>query len=61
MNRIVEIARANGFEKITGEHLPTPKNGIVANLLGEMGFSGNGIISLDIVSYKERKALIAKV
>lgn len=59
MNRIVEIAKANGFTTITGEYLPTAKNGIVAGLLPEMGFSGNGVQSLDVAAYQPRETLIA--
>jgi FkbH-like protein len=59
MNRIVEIARANGFATIAGEYLPTAKNGIVSGLLQEMNFSGNGTLSLDVATYTPRETFIA--
>lgn len=59
LNKIVDIARTNGFEKITGEYLPTAKNGIVANLLTDLGFTGTGVVSLDVASFKNRPTLIA--
>lgn len=62
MNKLVEIARANGFSKISGEYLPTAKNGIVEDLLTEMGFSGNnGIRSIDVNSYENKPSTISTV
>ena len=37
-NQIVEEARRSGVKKILAEFLPTPKNGLVKNLLPDMGF-----------------------
>jgi FkbH-like protein len=51
MNCILEIAKANGFKKITAEYLPTAKNGIVAQLLSDMRFSGNGIQAVAVDGY----------
>lgn len=59
LNKLIAIARENGFEKISGEYLPTAKNGIVANLLNDLGFSGNGVVSCDVASYSVRPTLIA--
>lgn len=39
MNRIVELATESGCATITGEYIPTAKNGFVADLLDELGFS----------------------
>lgn len=58
LNKIVELAKTGKFERITGEYLPTAKNGIVANLLSDLGFNGDGIFSLDIASCSERNTLI---
>ena len=44
------IARELGAETIVGEYLPTPKNGVVANLYSSLGFvpSGDGRWTLDV-------------
>lgn len=38
LNTIVDWAKRNGFKKIIGEYLPTPKNGMVANHYTNLGF-----------------------
>ena len=60
MNKLVELARAKGFPAITGEYLPTPKNGIVAELLNEMGFAGQQLLSLSVNDYVPRPTMIAE-
>ena len=39
LNTIVEYAKANGYKKIIGEYLPTPKNGMVAEHYTGLGFT----------------------
>lgn len=41
-NSVVELAKKNGIEKITGEYLPTTKNGLVKNLLSDLRFNADG-------------------
>lgn len=38
LNIIVDWAKRNGFKKMIGEYLPTPKNGMVANHYTNLGF-----------------------
>lgn len=38
LNTIVNFAKANGYKKIIGEYLPTPKNGMVAEHYTGLGF-----------------------
>ena len=38
LNTIVAYAKANGFKKIVGEFLPTPKNGMVKDFYPNLGF-----------------------
>lgn len=57
-NRMVAIARENGFQKITGEYLPTAKNGLVAGLLEEMGFVKDELWQLDVEIYRERETQV---
>jgi predicted enzyme involved in methoxymalonyl-ACP biosynthesis len=58
LNKVISIARENGFEKVSGEYLPTAKNGIVANLLADLGFVGNGIVSCEVASFEDLPTLI---
>ena len=57
LNNIVEYAKANGFKKIVGEYLPTPKNGMVAEHYTGLGFikledTGTAQWVLDVDSYQ---------
>jgi len=46
---IVALARKNGFKKLHGEYLPTPKNGMVKNHYHDLGFKNTtGKWSLEI-------------
>lgn len=38
INQLVKTARAQGFETLIGEYLPTPKNSMVSEIYGKMGF-----------------------
>ena len=38
LNTMVESARAKGYERIVGEYLPTPKNGMVKEHYERLGF-----------------------
>jgi FkbH-like protein len=38
-NTLVQAAKARGIQTIRGTYLPTPKNGMVSNLLDNLGFS----------------------
>jgi len=42
LNEIVRLARQNGFRRIVGEYIPTPKNAMVKNLFSELGFIQEG-------------------
>ena len=63
LNNIVEYAKANGFKKIVGEYLPTPKNGMVAEHYTGLGFikledTGTAQWVLDVDSYQNRECYI---
>ena len=62
LNTMVESARAKGYERIVGEYLPTPKNGMVKEHYPNLGFDSmdNGRFVLEIENYKERKCFINK-
>ena len=42
MQRVIAAAAALGITQIVGEYRPTPKNGIVAELYGQLGFERDG-------------------
>ena len=63
LNKIVEYAKANGFKKIIGEYLPTPKNGMVAEHYTGLGFTkiegtGTDQWELDVEDYQNRECYI---
>lgn len=65
MNTIVDYASANGFERIVGEYLPTPKNGMVAEHYPGLGFTKldgaeTAQYELNVSSYEEKICHIAK-
>ncbi len=60
LNQLVDLARRNGFTKLVGEYLPTPKNGIVAEHYPNLGFQPvGGLWELDLEAYTEKPTFIA--
>jgi len=63
LNTIVKEVKKKGSEKITGEYIPTLKNGIVENHYSNLGFnkvsdSEKGMWELNLNDYKELKTFI---
>ena len=60
VNKIVKLARAHGFKKITAEYIPTPKNAMVEKIYEKMGFTnvGENNYALDVDSYKDQVSYI---
>lgn len=63
LNNMVEVAKKNGYKKIIGEYLPTPKNGMVADHYTKLGFEqmSDEVTSrwlLDVESYKNLECYI---
>ena len=59
LNQIVKVARQNGFEKLVGEYLPTPKNDMVKNHYKDLGFaSEKNCWLLKLSEYADRKTYI---
>lgn len=63
LNTVVEFAKANGYKKIIGEYLPTPKNGMVAEHYTSLGFmklegTETAQWELDVESYQNRECYI---
>jgi len=58
-NKIVELAASEGYNKIIGEYLPTPKNVLIKGIFKEFGFAKEeDKWILDIKNYKVRKTFI---
>ena len=58
-NKIIELAASEGYNKIIGEYLPTPKNVLTKGIFKEFGFTKEeDKWILDIKNYKVRKTFI---
>jgi len=61
LNTIVELAKANGYDRIIGEYIPTQKNEIVKDHYKNLGFQpDNDLWRLDVDLYKEKEVFIIK-
>lgn len=63
LNTIVSWAREHDYHKIIGEYLPTPKNGMVADFYGSLGFikkdgADTSLWELNVDDYKEKGCYI---
>ena len=63
LNTLVQWAQGNGYKKIIGKYLPTPKNNMVAEHYTGLGFTKlEGTVTaqwaLDVVSYQNRECYI---
>ncbi len=65
LDKLVEKAKAQGIEKITGYYYPTAKNKMVKELYGSFGFDkvsededGNSVWTLDITNYENKNKYI---
>ena len=58
LSHLVNWAKANNFELLTGEYIPTPKNALVKDHYEELGFTksgeGEGVWSLTVADYKPK-------
>ncbi|MEG1368207.1 MAG: HAD-IIIC family phosphatase [Hydrogenoanaerobacterium sp.] len=62
VNKIIEKAKANGYYKIIGEYIKTPKNAMVEHLYDKMGFEpiGAGLYKIDTSQYVPMETYIAE-
>ncbi len=60
INHVIETAKENGFSKVIGEYLPTPKNAMVEKMYAKLGFQdlGNGKFEADINNFVFNKTNI---
>lgn len=65
INTIVSTAKSLGYRRIVGEFCPTKKNGMVKDLLPQMGFSpvstDNAVYELGLSDYSEKENYIEQV
>lgn len=60
VNKMIETAKKNGFEKVIGEYIPTAKNAMVKDIYEKLGFKrtdGNHF-EADVASFKMNKCFI---
>ena len=62
INKIIETANENGFSKVIGEYLPTPKNAMVEKIYAKLGFQDleNGKFEADTEAFVWNKTNIAE-
>ncbi len=63
LNAIVAFAKANGYDQIVGEYIPTPKNEMVRNHYPQLGFEATADENrwrLDVAAYEIKKNYITK-
>ncbi len=48
VNHMIQVARDNGFKKITAEYIPTPKNNMVREIYSQMGFEKTGDYTYEV-------------
>lgn len=60
INKLVELAKKNSFQKIIGEYIRTPKNAMVENIYEQLGFEkiDNNKFVLDVNTFRENKTFI---
>lgn len=59
-NSVIACAKENGFKKVRGEYIPTPKNAMVEHLYDNFGFTKleDGIYEIDVDQYVPKKHYI---
>ncbi len=61
INKMIETAKANGFEKVSSEYLPTPKNKMVKDIYSTFGFreKAEGQYEIMVDEYRNKPVFIA--
>lgn len=60
INKMVSLAKENGFKRIVGEYLPTAKNKMVSDIYQRMGFEkiADNRYAVDVGTYQNNKTFI---
>ena len=63
INSIIKTAKENGFSKVVGEYIKTPKNAMVENIYSKLGFEdlGDGKFEADVDGFVFNKTNIEKL
>ncbi len=62
IDKILKIAASQGFRKVIGEYIPTPKNAMVRDLYEKMGFVrvGENRFEADVAHFQYHKTFITE-
>ena len=62
VNKMIQTAAEQGYEKVTGEYIPTAKNAMVKDLYEKMGFArvGENCFEADVLNFKYHKTFITE-
>lgn len=62
INTVVKTAAENGFSKVTGEYIPTPKNAMVKDIYEKLGFTrvSDTLFTADVNNFSYNKTHIQK-
>jgi FkbH-like protein len=60
VNHILEVAEENGYAKVIGEYVKTPKNSMVEHIYEKLGFTdeGGGRFTATVAGFRRNKTLI---
>ncbi len=60
INHVIQVAKENGFKRVTAEYIPTPKNNMVKEIYDQMGFDKIGEYSYEVCidTFKSLKTYI---
>ncbi|MDO4323065.1 MAG: HAD-IIIC family phosphatase [Lachnospiraceae bacterium] len=60
INKVMETARENGYKRVIGEYIQTPKNAMVKDIYGKLGFreAGGGLFVADVDTFVQNKTFI---
>ena len=63
VNKMVAVAKENGYKILFGEYIKTPKNQMVKNLYDNMGFTNikDGLYSVKLEDYVNKNTMISEV
>lgn len=63
VNKMIDIAKKNGYKTVQGEYIKTPKNAMVEKIYSKLGFKDNGDNSYtaDVNAFINNKTLIKEI
>jgi FkbH-like protein len=62
VNKMISVADENGFRTVTGQYLPTKKNGMVRDIYSKLGFEdrGDGIFTAGVDGFRYNESFISE-